>query len=73
MATKHTNGRLPIKLHTTVKECVTNLEKFFLPFRFTLTGPVRVKFYKYLYNEVATLQMSYHCDAFMNLYVVRLG
>ena len=27
MAAKHTHGRLPLKLHMTVKEGVTNLEK----------------------------------------------
>ena len=31
--------------------------------------------YDYLsvYNEVATLQVSYHCDAFMNVYALYVG
>ena len=27
----------------------------------------------YRYNEVATLRVSYHCDVFMNVCLVRLG
>ena len=43
----HTNGRLPLKLHTTVKEGVTNLEKKLFTisvYACGLTGLVRVKF-----------------------------
>ena len=52
MAAKHTNGRLPLKLHTTVEEGVTNLEKKIFTvsvYARGLTGPVRVKFDQMLF------------------------
>ena len=49
--TVHINGRLPLKLHTTVKG-VTNLEKKLFTVSVNapgLTGPVRVKFDQMVY------------------------
>ena len=48
----HTNGRLPLKLHTTVKEGVTNLEKKLFTvsvYARGLTGRVRDKFNQMVY------------------------
>ena len=47
MAAKHTNGRLPLKLHRTAKEGVTNIEKKLFTLSVYARGlivPVRVKF-----------------------------
>ena len=47
MAAKHSNGRLPLKLYTNVKEGVTSLEKKLFTvsvYARGLTGPVWVKF-----------------------------
>ena len=51
----HTNGRLPLKLHTTVKEGITNLEKKLITvsiYARGLIGPVRVKFDQMVYNLI---------------------
>ena len=48
----HTNGRLPLKLHTTVKEGVNLEKKLFtvLVYARGLIGPVRVKFDQMAYH-----------------------
>ena len=53
MAAKHTNGRLPLKLHTTIKEGVTNLvKKLFTVSVYArgLTGPVQFKFNQMVFS-----------------------